>query len=119
MAIIPEYDDGTLSSTFASKEIKEEHDKIVDQIGELKLNYDSANALYRQTIVQNRQSNEKNSPTRPETIPFQTFNQDNVNFDKCCKGVREFEKDMKHDNARQNFLMGKLPSDIQTQWQNH
>ena len=92
--------------------IKDDRDMIVDQTRKLKLKFDSANALYQQTIVQNRQSNEKNSHTRPETIPFQTFNPENFNFDKWSKGVREFVKNMKDDNTRQNFLMGKLLPDI-------
>jgi len=33
--------------------------------------------------------------------------------------VLEFVKDMKLDNPRRNFLMGKLPSAFQNQLQNH
>ena len=74
--------------------------KSIAEIEKLKCKYEGANGLYRQTITQSRQNLEKNSHTKPETIPFQTFNPDTVNYDKWQKGVREFVKDMKHDNTK-------------------
>ena len=71
------------------------------------------------TIMTNRQNVEKNSHTKPETVPFQVFNPETVNYVKWEQGARESVKNMKDDNAKQNFLIGKLPSHIQTQLQNH
>ena len=67
----------------------------------------------------NWQGVEKNSHAKPETVPLQVFNPETVNYVKWEQGVREFVKNMKDDNAKQNFLIGKLPSHIQTQLQNH
>ena len=53
----------------------------------------------------NRQNVEKNSHTKPETVPFQVFNPETVNYVKWEQGVREFVKNMKDDNATQNFMI--------------
>ena len=119
LAKISENDEIILASTSDDRSIDEVRKKLNAQIEKLKCKYEGANGLYRQTITQNRQNIVKNSYTKPETIPFQTFYPDTVNYDEWQKGVQKFVKDMNHDNAKQHFLIGKLPLDIQTQLQNH
>ena len=116
---IAEYDDDILQDDSDGKKIDLERKKAISNIEKVKIKYECANGVYRQTIMSNRQNVEKNSNTKPETVPFQVFNPETVNYVKWEQGLREFVKNMKDDNARQNFLIGKLPAHIQTQLQNH
>ena len=116
---IAEYDEDILQADSDGKKIDVERKKAISNIEKVKIKYECANGVYRQTIMSNRQNVEKNSNTKPETVPFQMFNPETVNYVKWEQGVREFVKNMKDDNAKQNFLIGKLPTHIQTQLQNH
>ena len=116
---ITDYDDDTLQADSDGKKIDIERKKATSNIEKVKIKYECANGVYRQTIMSNRQNVEKNSNRKPETVPFQMFNPETVNYVKWEQGVREFVKNMKDDNAKQNFLIGKLPTHIQTQLQNH
>ena len=108
-----------MASRYDGRTIEKGRKKSFAQIEKLKYKYEGANELYRQSISQSRQNLKKNSHTKLETIPFQTFNPDTVNYDKWQKGVREFVKDMMHDDAKQDLQLLKLPLNIQTQLQNH
>ena len=92
LAKISEYDKSILALTSDGRTIEEGRKKSIALIEKLKCKYESANGLYRQTIAQTRQYLGKNSHTKPETIPFQTFNPDTANYNKwqkICSRVRK------------------------------
>ena len=79
---IAEYDDDILQADSDGKKIDVERKKAISNIEKVKIKYECANGVYRQTIMSNRQNVEKNSNTKPETIPFQVFNPETVNYAK-------------------------------------
>ena len=82
---IAEYDEDILQEDSDGKKIDLERKKAMSNIEKVKIKYECANGVYRQTIMSNRQNVEKNSNTKPETVPFQVFNPETVNYVKWDK----------------------------------